>query len=418
MIPESPQASTYPLRSGNLVRAWVDGGPAFRRITEAIDAAEHSVWVTVTFLWPQFLMPGGGGPVFDVLDRAAARGVDVRMLCWRPDDDMLHHRPTTFWGSPDHREFLRSRNSGVLIRWDQPQPGFCQHQKSWLIDAGRESAVGFLGSANLNPHSAVEPGHRGEGHFHEVYAEIAGPATADMHHNFTQRWNGASERALPGGSWGDGTDLAFPLAQAGRRGASVIQIQRTLPGERTILGQYETAIAAATSSIYLENQHFEWPVITGLIRDALERGVAVVAVVPPALTPPPELARYDNFTMAGLAGLAPDGRRHTVHNHAKLMTVDDRWVTVGSANFHRWGMTGNAEMNAAIWDPAIARELRQELFAEHLGESTRHRSDRAALERFGVLARANRQSWDDGDTSWPGLAFSLNADELQPVVYR
>jgi cardiolipin synthase len=78
--------------------------------------------------------------------------------------------------------------------------------------------VGFLGSANLNPHSAVEPGHRGEGHFHEVYAEIAGPATADMHHNFTQRWNGASERASPDGSWGDRADLAFPLAQAGRRG--------------------------------------------------------------------------------------------------------------------------------------------------------------------------------------------------------
>src|SRR6266478_10047202 len=53
------------------------------------------------------------------------------------------------------------------------QPGFCQHQKSWLIDSGTESETTFLGGINLNPHSMVAPGHRGEGQNHDVYIELA-----------------------------------------------------------------------------------------------------------------------------------------------------------------------------------------------------------------------------------------------------
>lgn len=78
-------SGSYPLRVGNFVRPLVDGEPAFRRICEAIEAARKSVWVTVTFMWPTFEMPDGRGSALDVLDRAAARGVDVRILFWRPD---------------------------------------------------------------------------------------------------------------------------------------------------------------------------------------------------------------------------------------------------------------------------------------------------------------------------------------------
>ena len=63
----------YPIRGGNAVRPLVDGEAAFRRICEAVEAAEHSVWVTVAFIEPGFEMPDGRGSLFDVLDRAAER---------------------------------------------------------------------------------------------------------------------------------------------------------------------------------------------------------------------------------------------------------------------------------------------------------------------------------------------------------
>ena len=96
----SVQSGSYPLRSGNLVRPLVDGEPAFRRICQAIEAAQSSVWATITFMWAAFEMPDGRGTALDVLDRAA-RGVDVRLLFWRPDAATEALKRNAFWGSAE-----------------------------------------------------------------------------------------------------------------------------------------------------------------------------------------------------------------------------------------------------------------------------------------------------------------------------
>ena len=81
-IPSAPGAS-YPLRPGNFVRPLVDGEPAFRRIGEAVLGARRRVWVTIAYVDREARLPDGHGTVFDLLVRAAARGLDVRVLFWR-----------------------------------------------------------------------------------------------------------------------------------------------------------------------------------------------------------------------------------------------------------------------------------------------------------------------------------------------
>jgi phosphatidylserine/phosphatidylglycerophosphate/cardiolipin synthase-like enzyme len=83
------------------------------------------------------------------------------------------------------------------------------------MDTGDEGEIAFLGGINLNPNSLVDPGHpchQGGTQNHDVYVEIAGPSTVDVHHNFVQRWNEASERFAGDGRWGRGSenDLPFP----------------------------------------------------------------------------------------------------------------------------------------------------------------------------------------------------------------
>jgi cardiolipin synthase A/B len=108
-IPHPPTGS-YPVRTGNAVRPLVDGMPAFRRIGEAIDAAQHSIWLTVAFYSPDFSMPDGRGSLFDILDRAAARGLDVRVIFWRPNPECpWGSRGSTFEGTPEDRDLLRER---------------------------------------------------------------------------------------------------------------------------------------------------------------------------------------------------------------------------------------------------------------------------------------------------------------------
>ncbi len=437
---------TYPARPGNSAQLLIDGEPAFRRICEAIENAQHSVWVTVTFMWSAFRMPDERGTALDVLARAAKRGVDVRVIFWRPDDETASLRHNAFWGASEHFEILQSLNAAINIRWDCAHPGFCQHQKTWLIDADEETQVAFVGGINLNPHSVVRPGHKGqEGQNHDVYLELSGPSVADVHHNFVQRWNEASERHTDDGCWGEGSkiNLPFPTRLSAERGTAMIQIQRTIhaglyqdgraavngyafdiaSGERSNFDQYILAIKSARRTIYMENQYVEVLEIVEALHDALERGVEVVLLMPavPVLSPDayesPErktfvgarssLGNYHNFTLAGIAGLGADGRRKSVYVHSKLMLIDDEWATVGSANLHRFSMFGNAELNAAIYSPESIRAFRVALFEEHLALDTSGLDDVAALRQFRQIAGENREKLSKGRHDWQGLAFTL-----------
>jgi cardiolipin synthase A/B len=437
---------SYPTREGNLVRPWIDGEPAFRRICEAVETARERVCATVTFMWPAFRMPDGRGTALDVLDGAARRGVDVRLLFWRPEEETADFRPNAFWGSAEHLALLVQRYQRLNIRWDRAHPGFCQHQKTWLVDAERDAGTSFVGGINLNPHSLVTPDHRGAHHNHDVYVEVAGPAVADVHHNFVQRWNEASERQQRDGRWGPGgaEDLGYPTRTPPARGDVRVQIQRTThagryvdghpppggspfpiaSGEQTNLDQYCAAIRAARRTIYLEHQYLAVAAILAALDDALTRGVQVVAMLPAvpdvvsratatpdqaaALAARAALARHANFTLCGMAGQAAGGARTPVHVHSKLMLVDDEWATVGSCNLHRYSLYWNAELNAAYGDPAAVRAMRVALFREHLGADTSQLDDAAALALFRHTARDNRRRHARGDTSWQGIAIALD----------
>lgn len=439
-------SGSYPARDGNLVVPLVDGEPAFSEICRAVEAARASVWVTVTFLWDAFRMPGNRGTFFDVLDAAADRGIDVRVLFWRPDAATSSLKANTFWGSAEQVAFLTSRRSLVKVRWDQARPGCAQHQKSWLIDAGGDGEVAFVGGINQNPHSRVAPGHLGARQNHDIFVELRGPSVTDVSHNFVQRWNEASERHQAAGLWGQGAnrELAFPRVTGGRRGASVVQVQRTIAegryakrrrtpggtafdiasGERSVLDQYLLAIGAARSSIYIENQYLEDPGIVAALREALERGVRIAAVVPGEPDIPRRatakpgradflrarsaLADHQDFTPVGLAGVDERGRRQHVYVHAKLMLVDDAWGTVGSANLHWHSLHGNAEMNVSFRDPEAVRALRCQLLREHLAMTTEHLTDRSALSLLAEAAQSNRDCWKTGAGAWQGNAFAID----------
>ena len=66
------------------------------------------------------------------------------------------------------------------------------------------------------------------------------------------------------------------------------------------------------------------------------------------------------------------------------------------------------ELNVSVWDPHVARSLRCELMAEHLGHSVNDLDDRTALSRLRDLAHRNRRRRDEGDSAWKGLVFALD----------
>lgn len=450
-IPAAGTAS-YPRRPGNAVRPLVDGEPAFRRICEAVEAARKRVWVTVAFVDRDVAMPDGRGSFFDVLARAAARGVDVRALFWRePRLGELLPDSSHFAGTEEEWAWLQTQAARFVARWDH-LPDYCHHQKSWVVDAGEPGEVGFVGGINLDRGSVVPPGHpwrAGEPSIHDVYCEVRGPAVTDVVHNFVQRWNEASERSAPRGCWPDdasAADLPFPRATAAAAGDVPVQITRTVragrytaavaspgappfpivDGETSILEQYRGAIEAARRTIYLENQFLHSPVVLAALDEACRRGVEVVFVVPGepmvevrrarddprfafVLAQLAVLGAHPNFTLAALARRTPGGWAD-IYVHAKLMLVDDAWATIGSANVANRSFHGDTELNASFWDARTARALRVELLAEHLDVDTTALDDATALRRFATQAREN-QARRARDEPAVGLAVAIDPPE-------
>ena len=449
-------SSSYPVRAGNAVCPLVDGEAAFRRICEAVESARHSVWVTVAFLERDVPMPDGRGSFFDVLDRAATRGLDVRALFWRePRLGELEPDSEHFPGDAENRAWLAERGSRFKARWDRHPEAYCHHQKSWVVDAGQACEVAFVGGINLLRSSVVAAGHPANDgpQDHDLYVEVHGPAATDVHHNFVQRWNEASERNAADGVWpGAGRpdaadDLAFPASPSAAAGKVPVQVTRTImaglyadgaatpggkpfpiaEGEESALEQYVAAIEVAQSAIYIEDQVIGSPTIADVLLPALERGVEVVFLVPGQAHPAfvearqnpraaflfqklADLDLHENFTLAAIAASRGGRRYDEIYVHAKIMLVDDAWATIGSTNIAERSFRRDTELNASFWHAQTVHALRVELLREHLARDTSGLDPREALRLYADIARANgerravRQPLE-------GLAYSLDAQE-------
>ncbi len=442
-------SGSYPLRAGNRVVPLVDGEPAFRRICEAVEAAQHSVWVTVAFIEPRFRMPDGRGDFFDVLGRAHDRGVDVRVIFWR-HLVLEQLRPNThFPGTKEQRAELAARGLGFLARWDQAHGNYCHHQKSWLVDAGTPEEIAFVGGINLDVGSMAPAGHppREGGTTHDVYVEVRGPSATDVHHNFVQRWNEASDRDAADGTWPaahDAANLHFPKVLSPPAGSVPAQIQRTVrrerysdgsaavaaepfdvaSGETSVVDQYRLALASARRTIYVEDQTIASPEVNELLAGALDRGVEVVFLVPgepaeqvvAARSQPDRQTFWDSlralgesphFTLAAIASNRSSGGYQEIYVHAKIALADDAWCTIGSTNIANRSFYGDTELNASFWHGETVRALRVELFREHLGIDTTDFDDRASLQLFRKVARENAQRRELGE-KLEGLAYALD----------
>jgi cardiolipin synthase A/B len=442
-------SGSYPIRGGNTVQPLVDGEPAFRCICEAVEAAQKSIWVTIAFIEQNIQMPDGRGTFFDVLDQAKDRGLDVRVIFWRHLGYEAMRPGEHFPGIKENREWLKARGSQFLARWDQATGQYCQHQKSWLIDAGEESEIAFVGGINLDTGSIVSPGHTPSptGSTHDLYIKLQGPVATDVHHNFVQRWNETSDRTQADGNWPDAmsTDsLEFPDIVSRPQGNIPVQIQRTVRrgsysdttptpgaepfdiagGERGILDQYLLAIDAAKRTIYIEDQAIGSDQIVDRLHMALERGVEIVFLVPAdpndqtveARKNPKtreffesiaRLGEKDNFTFVGIAANNGDGEYQNIYVHAKIALIDDVWCTIGSTNIASRSFYGDTELNASLWHEPTVHALRCELLKEHLGRDTSTLNDVEALRLYREIAQGNTKRRQQG-APLQGLAFALN----------
>ncbi|MDE9364040.1 phospholipase D family protein [Luteipulveratus sp. YIM 133132] len=366
------------MRDGNRLEVLIDGSAALPEIERAIAGAEHSVHIAGWHASPDFTLSPGpdAAPLRDVLAAAAER-VPTRLLLWA-GAPLPVITPARKLVAKARAEFVRdSRMECALDRRERSM--HCHHEKIVVID-DRVAYVGGIDLTALSGNRFDSPDHpRADSlGWHDCATRLEGPAVEDVAGHFRHRWQEVTGRTIP-------APRPQPVA-----GTSSVQVLRTVPdgtyeflpdGEFTILQAYLRALAAATSFIHLENQFLWSPEVVDVLIDKLRNPPSEefrVLLVLPAHpnnggdTTCGQLGRLiaaddDAGRLLAVTVIGPTARGAGVYVHAKVGIVDDRWLTVGSANLNEHSLFNDTEMNVLTDDRALARDTRLRLWAEHTG---------------------------------------------------
>ncbi len=396
----------------------IDGRDYFRAFHDAALAARRYLLLCgwqfdagVSLLRGRDCRPGDGDTrLLPFLSRLCRRRPELRIfiLCWDYSPAYLLQRPLLQdlvfnWTSPP----------GLRFRFDDRHAvGASHHQKFVVVDG----ALAFAGSMDLcyerwdtRDHACLCPdrqeaaGEDRHGPYHEVQAFLTGPAVADLQELFEARWksSGGDELRLPPPSPSLEVEIRPSVRIAAREVGFSRTVARTLtpdqPSIREIRRLYVDAILAAEESIYLENQYFGARAVDRALLQRLSAPgrprLNVVLVYPRelhSLTEEISMGKTQSLMFRRLRETAarhghalgiyysvsvggPQPRPRYIHS--KLIAVDDRFLTVGSANTNNRSMGLDTELNVS-WecppegDPALAKSIRRarvSLLAEHAG---------------------------------------------------
>jgi phosphatidylserine/phosphatidylglycerophosphate/cardiolipin synthase-like enzyme len=366
-----------PPRAGNEIDVLIDGANALPRIAAALASAESHVYVAGWYLSTELALARKGERIvlIDLLAELARR-VPVRVLLWAGAPLPLF-RPSR----SDVRELgRRLRAIGVEVGLDaRERPLHCHHEKLVAVD-DRLASVGGIDLTTYcgDRFDSNEHPYRAALGWHDVAALVRGPVVADVAAHFRFRWQEVTGQRLPA--------PAVPAA-AGRHELQLVQTvpEKVYParprGQFRILQAYIRAFRSAERLIYVESQFLWSPELVEILADKLERppgdDFRIVAVLPSH----PQSGNDDSRGQVGVLVAADggagrflacalysrrDGRAEPIYVHAKIAVVDDRWLTLGSANLNEHSLFNDTEVNLVSCEPELARETRERLWAEHL----------------------------------------------------
>ncbi len=367
-----------PPRTGNALEVLIDGAQALVAIERAIRAAVSHVHIAGWSMSPTFALTRGDAPVIvRELLADAARDVDVRVLLWAGAPVPVIR--------PDRRDVRRVRaqlvtGSGVKVGLDpREHVVHCHHEKIVVVD----DKVAFVGGLDLTDRDGDRYDHlthpyRKKLGWHDLAVRCHGPLVADVAGHFRARWSEVTGEPLPV------PETPEPA------GESEAQFVRTVSegvysfaptGNFRILESYLRGLRSAQKLIYIENQFLWASEIVSALEDKLKRPPSpdfrLVVVLPARANQGQEDTRgklqmlvdadggAGRFTASTLSAVQND-QVERVYVHAKAAIVDDRWLTVGSANLNARGLFNDSEANVVTHDPRLARDTRLRLWAEHL----------------------------------------------------
>jgi len=326
-----------PFTVGNEVELLVDGERTFRSLLEGIERARKYVLVQFYILRDD----GLGRELADLLVAKAKAGVRVFVIY----DEV---------GSADLPDayVVRIRAAGGTVvpfnarkgRANRFQVNFRNHRKLVVVDGCEAWAGGLnIGDEYLGK-------DREMGAWRDTHVRVRGPVVTTIQIPFLEDWHWAT---------GAGLELTWETEAASKPGVRALCLPTGPADEEETCSLFFTAlIHAARERLWIATPYFvPDSAVMGALVLAAWRGVDVRILLPyksdHRLVWLARFAYVETCERAGIR-LLEYGKAFM---HQKVVVVDDRFATIGTANLDNRSLRLNFELTVLFDDPAFAREV-------------------------------------------------------------
>lgn len=327
-----------PLREGNAVALYGDGGTLLESTREVVRRAQRTLDIEI-YYWAADEVGNG---LVTLVKEALCRGVLVRVA----------YDAVGSWQATQHIERLRADGARVcsyrpIAPWRlRGNPNHRNHRKLLIAD----DTVAVIGSANW----AREYDERlTKSAFLDVGLGVSGPTVRDLALDFRRVWERETKERLP-----PPRDPRPGLLPPGEPFADVpVQMVSGIRrGQRSAIRKlYGLVVRAARSEVLIATPYF----VPGLrllraLARAARRGLRVVIVVPGEIDQPfvraAARSTYGRLLRAGARVFERPERMI----HAKVAVVDGEVAVVGTANIDPRSFLHNLELNLDVHHRELA----------------------------------------------------------------
>ena len=341
------KSRNIPIYNNNEIELLPNGRIKFESLFEAIRKAQKHIHLE----YFNFRSDSIAKEIFTLLAEKAKEGVKVRAMF---DDfgNLSNNRPLR----KEHLKMLNDRGIEI-IRFDPMKFPYINHafsrdhQKIVIIDG----KTGFTGGMNIADYYIN--GLPEIGPWRDMHICIEGPAVTGLQKAFLYVWNQETKQNIDGDTYFPyGKDSTYTPKQLGKQVAIVQRVPHKSPD--AVRRAYIEAMDAAEHHIRIVTPYFT-PTrsVRKAIYRALKRGIKVEIMLSEkcdiSFTPDGGFYYANKFRKAGAHIYLYKGGFH----HTKVMTIDDRFCTVGSTNLNSRSLKYDYEINAFILDLGTTYEL-------------------------------------------------------------
>lgn len=340
------------LFTGNDITVFTTGEEKFEALLHDIEQARESIHVQYFIIENDT----SGKRLIELLERKAREGVQVKVL---------YDYVGSFYFSP--KVLKRMRAAGIEVHPFMKltitqflfRLNWRNHRKIVVIDG----EVGYVGGMNIADRYII--GEKHQLPWRDTHLRIVGESVNAMQYSFAIDWDFTTRQLL-----------TTPIKHHDADPASsnyLVQMVNSGPAIRwhNISFVFLKAITLAKHSIYIQTPYFlPSDSLLKAMQSAALAGVDVRLMIPRT----PDSAMLRLATGSYLKECMLSGIKvyfyETAMLHAKVVIVDDEFVTTGSTNFDFRSFEHNFEFNALVYNKEFNSKMKA-IFEDDMQQSTR-----------------------------------------------